>query len=115
MSIRSRIESVMPKRRRRPRTAKYAVTIGHPLETEALTSQDAENTTMGWFATVHSVLLDMGLRPRGLTTGIRPGAIETICTLRLSNDEAALQLMEALWGRSCEHTFVSVVPVDKGL
>lgn len=115
MSIRSRIESVMPKRRRRPRTAKYAVTIGHPLETEDMTGQDAENAMMGWFATVHNGLLGMGLRPRGLATGIRPGTVETICMLRLNNDEAAMQLMEALQGRSCEHTLVSVVPVDEDL
>lgn len=109
MSLRELIESAIPYKRRGSR---YAVACAHPFDPKGLLGQQIEDAAQEWFVIFYGDLHSLGLRPKSMTLAVSRGQVVASCTLRLSNDEEAMSLREDLVDLACEHTDVSVQPLD---
>lgn len=99
----------------------YTVSVAHPLGeeiSEALDEgmiskeldQTVEDCVQSLVVTTYMCLSRLGAKPRRLLGGIERGSVETRCTVRLDDDEAAMKLSEGLRAMSCEETRVLVTP-----
>lgn len=99
----------------------YTVSVAHPLGEEISEALDkgmiskeldqaVEDCVQGLVVSTYMCLNRLGAKPRRLLGGIERGSVETRCTVRLDDDEAAMKLSEGLRAMSCEETRVLVTP-----
>lgn len=99
----------------------YTVSIAHPVPEDIASrmgsapygpevEQGLEDSLQAQVVIAYTGLRRMGLRPRRLVGTTTPYGVEARCTVRLADDEAAMDLSERLRRECCEETRVRVVP-----